>query len=75
MWMKTFVWKRGLSPKLQKSYECPYTIIEKISYVTYHICLSPQARPKIRHYNLLYPYRRENPPTWFQATEPVRQEE
>ncbi|KAJ8946359.1 hypothetical protein NQ318_010124 [Aromia moschata] len=40
---------KGRSPKLQKNWEGPYTIIKKINDLVYRIQLSPRSKPKVVH--------------------------
>ena len=56
--------KKGISPKLHKSWIGPGKILKKISDVTYRIQMGPQTKPKIVHHNKLLPYDGRNPPTW-----------
>lgn len=59
-----FVWlynpqrRRGLSPKLQRSWEGPYSIMKKINSVVYRIKKCPNGKPRVVHFNRLAPYSR-----------------
>ncbi|XP_018563442.1 protein NYNRIN-like [Anoplophora glabripennis] len=48
---------KGKSPKLQKSWEGPYTIVTRINDVVYRIQRSPQAKMNIVHLDRLTPYQ------------------
>ena len=61
--------RKGLTPKLQRPWQGPYTIIKRINDVVYRIKLGPTTKPKIVHRNRLWTYTGANTPTWFRATE------
>ncbi|KAJ8954280.1 hypothetical protein NQ318_005862 [Aromia moschata] len=46
----------GRSPKLQKNWKGPYTIIKKINDLVYRIQLSPRSKPKVVHLERLAKY-------------------
>ncbi|KMQ82837.1 integrase core domain protein [Lasius niger] len=48
--------RKGLSPKLQTSWEGPYKVIKKLSDVVIRIQKSPSSKPKVVHYDRLAPY-------------------
>ncbi|GBO32566.1 Retrovirus-related Pol polyprotein from transposon 297 [Araneus ventricosus] len=57
VWMYNSKRRRGLSPKLQRNCEGPYTIFKKLNDVIYRVQRSPNAKPKVIHINRLTPYR------------------
>ena len=57
--------KKGISPKLQRSWEGPYVIIKKINDLVYRIQLGPRTKPKVVHRNRLWLYTGEEVPTWI----------
>ena len=57
--------KKGLSPKLQRSWEGPYVVIKKINDLVYRIQLGPRTKPKVVHCNRLWLYSGTAVPTWF----------
>ncbi|KAJ8946245.1 hypothetical protein NQ318_004614, partial [Aromia moschata] len=61
---------KGKSPKLQKNWEGPYTIIKKINDLVYRIQLSPRSKPKVVHLERLAKYTGHNPPDWFVVEDP-----
>ncbi|KAJ8962742.1 hypothetical protein NQ318_001140, partial [Aromia moschata] len=61
---------KGRSPKLQKNWEGPYTIIKKINDLVYRIQLSPRSKPKVVHLERLAKYTGHNPPDWFVVEDP-----
>ncbi|KAJ8960041.1 hypothetical protein NQ318_009478 [Aromia moschata] len=61
---------KGRSPKLQKNWEGPYTIIKKINDLVYRIQLSPRSKPKVVHLERLARYTGHNPPDWFVVEDP-----
>ncbi len=69
VWLYNFQRKKGLSPKLQRFWEGPYVVTEKVSDVTYRIQMAPRTKSKVRHFNLLTPYMGDEPPTWFPGTQ------
>ena len=65
VWFHNPVRKPGVSLKFQRPWKGPYVVIEKINDILYKIQLSPQAKPKVVHYDRLKKYLGENKPTWF----------
>ncbi|KAJ8957190.1 hypothetical protein NQ318_007752 [Aromia moschata] len=61
---------KGRSPKLQKNWEGPYTIIKKINDLVYRIQLSPRSKPKVVYLEWLAKYTGHNPPDWFVVEDP-----
>ncbi|KAJ8958719.1 hypothetical protein NQ318_016447 [Aromia moschata] len=61
---------KGRSPKLQKNWEGPYTIIKKINDLVYRIQLSPRRKPKVVHLERLARYTGHDPPDWFVVEDP-----
>ncbi|GBN41958.1 hypothetical protein AVEN_21577-1 [Araneus ventricosus] len=57
VWMYNPKYRRGLSAKLQQSWEGPYTVVKKLNDVVYRVQRSPYAKPKVIHINRLAPYR------------------
>ena len=57
--------KKGLSPKLMRSWKGPYVVTKKINDLIYRIQLGPHAKPKVVHRNRLWLYRGPSPPTWI----------
>ena len=51
-----------MCPKLQRNWERPYVVIDKINDVTYRIRKGPKYKPKVVHQDRLKPYKGENPP-------------
>ncbi|GBN78875.1 hypothetical protein AVEN_11462-1 [Araneus ventricosus] len=56
VWMYNLKRRSGLSPKLQKNWEGPYTVVKKLN-VVYRGQRSPNAKLKVIHINRLAPYR------------------
>ncbi|KAJ8910597.1 hypothetical protein NQ315_003967 [Exocentrus adspersus] len=52
---------KGKSPKLQKSWEGPYTVVTRLNDVVYRIQKNPQAKMKIVHIDRLTPYQEPHP--------------
>ncbi|KAJ8913143.1 hypothetical protein NQ315_006061 [Exocentrus adspersus] len=48
---------KGKSPKLQKSWEGPYTVVTRLNDVVYRIQKNPQAKMKVVHIDRLTPYQ------------------
>lgn len=48
--------RRGLSPKLQRNWEGPYTIMKKLNDVVFRIRKSPSTKPKVIHLDRLAPF-------------------
>ena len=68
-WLHNPQWKQGLTPKLQRPWQGPYTIIKWINDLVYRIKLGPATKPKVVHRNQLWAYTGANAPTWFEVTE------
>ncbi|KAJ8911550.1 hypothetical protein NQ315_012803, partial [Exocentrus adspersus] len=52
--------RRGLSPKLQNSWEGPYEILALISDIIYRIKKSSGGKPRVVHFNRLTPFAGNN---------------
>ncbi len=65
VWLHNPARRRGLSPKLSRPWEGPFTVTAKLSDVTFRIQKSARSRPKVVHSNRLKPYEGRYPPTWF----------
>ncbi len=59
--------RKGLTPKLQRPWQGPYVIINRINDLVYRIQLNPTAKPKVVHRNRLWHYGGANAPTWYTA--------
>ena len=49
--------RKGYSPKLQRPWEGPYTIVKKINDVVYRIRRSPSSKCNVVHHDKLQPYK------------------
>ena len=71
--VKTMVRKPGVG-KLMDRYEGPFTILDKLSDVTYRIQQSPAKKPKVIHHDRLKPYYprepAENDTSWVEPLAP-----
>lgn len=56
VWLYNPTRKKGLSPKLQQSWEGPYKVIKRINDVVYRIQRSPKTKMKVVHLDRLRPY-------------------
>ncbi|KAG7166512.1 hypothetical protein Hamer_G005624 [Homarus americanus] len=56
VWLYNPVRKKGQSPKLQSPWEGPYTVVERLSEVTYWIRGRRKAQPKVVHVNRLWQF-------------------
>ncbi|KAJ8910177.1 hypothetical protein NQ315_016188 [Exocentrus adspersus] len=56
--------KKGLSPRLQRTWEGPYLIVKKVNDLVYRIQMSTKVKPKVVHVERLNPYQGKDPPTW-----------
>ena len=59
VWLYNPQRRRGLSPKLQSSWEGPYEVMDRINDVVYRIRKLPKGKPRIVHFNRLSPYQGE----------------
>ncbi len=72
VWLHNPQRRKGVSPKLQRSWEGPYTVLKRINDLVYRVQLGPRTRPKVVHHNRLWTYHGDNPPHWLS---PVTQAE
>jgi hypothetical protein len=66
VWMHNPAKKIGISPKLSRSWEGPYIVLNRLSDVTYRIKGGLRAKMKIVHFDHLKPYLGEEVPAWIQ---------
>ena len=65
-----FVWcllegrKVGISPKLEKRYDGPFVVEQRMSAVNFVIQLDKDGRNRLVHHNKLKKYEGDNPPKW-----------
>ncbi|KAG7175851.1 hypothetical protein Hamer_G009876 [Homarus americanus] len=64
VWLYNPQRKKGQSPKLQSLWEGPYTVVERLSDVTYRIRGRRKAQPKVVHVNHLWQYHGPGQYTW-----------
>ena len=57
--------RKGLTPKLQRPWQGPYTVTKRINDLVYRIQLGPSTKPKVVHRNRLWLYTGDNRPSWF----------
>ncbi|KAJ8932175.1 hypothetical protein NQ318_015311 [Aromia moschata] len=55
VWLYNPQRRRGLSPKLQSSWEGPYEVVTRINDVVYRIQKLPRGKPRVVHFNRLAP--------------------
>ena len=67
-WLHNPQTKKGLSPKLQRPWQGPYTVIKRNNDLVYQIQLGPKTKPKVVHRNRLWRYSGVNAPTWYKAS-------
>ena len=73
VWLYNPKKKKGVSPKLSRNWEGPYTVVKPINDLVYRIQLGPRTKPKVVHWNRLWRYNGDNPPKWLdqQQTSPA----
>ena len=67
VWLHNPQRKKGISPKLSRSWQGPYVVTKCINDLIFQIQLGPKTKPKVVHHNRLWKYQGEHPPTWFQT--------
>ncbi|MDD9817374.1 MAG: RNase H-like domain-containing protein [Gammaproteobacteria bacterium] len=67
VWLHNPQRRKGLTPKLQRPWQGPYTVLKRINDLVYRIQLGPSTKPKIVHRNRLWLYSGDNRPSWFQT--------
>ena len=67
VWFHNSQRKKGLTPKLQRPWQGPYTVTKRINDLVYRVQLRPSAKPKVVHRNRLWLYSGDDPPSWFQG--------
>ncbi|KAJ8958651.1 hypothetical protein NQ318_016376 [Aromia moschata] len=60
VWLYNPQRRRGLSPKLQSSWEGPYEVVTRINDVIYRIQKLPRGKPRVVHFNRLAPFAGSN---------------
>ncbi|KAJ8945577.1 hypothetical protein NQ318_010434 [Aromia moschata] len=60
VWLYNPQRRRGLSPKLQSSWEGPYEVVTRINDVVYRIQKLPRGKPSVVHFNRLAPFAGSN---------------
>ncbi|KAJ8947826.1 hypothetical protein NQ318_009970 [Aromia moschata] len=60
VWLYNSQRRRGLSPKLQSSWEGPYEVVTRINDVVYRIQKLPRGKPRVVHFNRLAPFAGSN---------------
>ncbi|KAJ8942066.1 hypothetical protein NQ318_004091 [Aromia moschata] len=60
VWLYNPQRRRGLSPKLQSSWEGPYKVVTRINDVVYRIQKLPKGKPRVVHFNRLAPFAGSN---------------
>ena len=68
VWLYNPKKKKGVSPKLSRNWEGPYTVVKPINDLVYRIQLGPRTKPKVVHWNRLWRYSGDNPPKWLEWT-------
>jgi hypothetical protein len=66
VWLYTPQKKRGLSPKLQRYWKGPYSVVKRINDLVYKIQLGPRSKPIIVHRNRLWKYSGNKRRTWLE---------
>lgn len=66
VWLDNKRKKKRQSPKLQNHWETPYTLVERLSDVTYRINASEKTKPSLVDFNQLWKYHRNGQYTWDQ---------
>ena len=66
VWLHTKKRKKGISPKLQRSWTGPFYVLDVLSDVTYRIQETPKTKPKVVHFNRLKTYVGADMPDWVQ---------
>ncbi|XP_041461736.1 uncharacterized protein LOC121413039 [Lytechinus variegatus] len=64
VWLHTKRRKKGISPKLQRSWTGPFFVIDALSDVTYRIQETSKSKPKVVHFNRLKMYVGAPVPNW-----------
>ena len=71
VWLYTPMKKKGLSPKLQKFWDGPYLIVNKLSDALYRIQKSIRSSCKIVHYNRLKLFNGKQRVPWVSGIDPA----
>ncbi|XP_041467477.1 uncharacterized protein LOC121417808 [Lytechinus variegatus] len=64
VWLHTIRRKKEISPKLQRSWTCPFYVIDAVSDVTYRIQETSKSKPKVVHFNRLKTFVGAIVPNW-----------
>lgn len=64
VWLHRLARKKGISPKLQRSWQGPFLVTHRLNDVLYRIQETQRSKPKVVHSNRLKPYVGENQPNF-----------
>ena len=67
VWLHNPQRKKGLSPKLQRTWQGLFTVIKRLNDLVYRIQLRSSTKPKVVYRNRLWLYTGDDPPSWFQG--------
>ena len=70
VWLFAPIKKKGLSSKLQRYWEGPYLIVNRLSDALYRIQKSPRTKCKIVHFNRLKKYKGHDHTAWIDSLDP-----
>ena len=65
VWLYSPHRKKGICPKLMRSFDGPYLVVKSISDVVYRIQKGPKSKPRVEHHDRLKAYNGPNVPDWL----------
>ena len=69
VWLYTPIKKVGVSPKLQKFWDGPYLVLERLSDAVYRIQRSEKSIPKVVHFDRIKKYLGPKVADWLRGNE------
>ena len=71
VWLCTPQKKKGLSPKFQRYWKGPFTVVKRINDLVYKIMSGLHSKPNTVHRNRLREYIGPNPQNWLKMSAPA----
>ena len=71
VWVYILQRKKGILPKLIRTWKGPYLVIKRINDLVYHVQLIPRSKHKVLHRNRLWRYTGLSPPTLLKEQDGV----
>jgi hypothetical protein len=74
VWLYTPQKRKGLSPKFQRYWNGPFTVVKRINDLVYKLQSGARSKPTTVHRNRLWKYIGQHPQTWLKVSGPTEYE-